>query len=130
MARFTGTVSLITGASRGMGSYGVSEAALINLTTRLADELASGIRVNAVVKTRFARALDEGREDEASARYPLGRLDHRPDAPDRRRRVDPLDRSTRSRDEKHERSRRDVTHHPTTTTLTNLFVPTIRRTDA
>ena len=43
-----------------------------------AGELAPGTRVNAVapavVRTRFASALYEGREEEASAAYPLGRL--------------------------------------------------------
>lgn len=41
-------------------------------------ELAPGARMNAiapgVVKTRFARALWEGREEQAAAAYPLGRL--------------------------------------------------------
>jgi NAD(P)-dependent dehydrogenase (short-subunit alcohol dehydrogenase family) len=64
--------------SPGIGMYGVSKAALIRLTTELAMELAPGIRVNAVapavVKTKFAAALYEGREEEVSAAYPLKRL--------------------------------------------------------
>ncbi|MBO0653676.1 SDR family oxidoreductase [Streptomyces triculaminicus] len=65
-------------ASPFIGAYGVSKAAMINLTAQLAHEFAPGVRVNAiapaVVKTRFAAALYEGREEEASASYPLGRL--------------------------------------------------------
>jgi NAD(P)-dependent dehydrogenase (short-subunit alcohol dehydrogenase family) len=65
-------------ASPGIGMYGVSKAALIRLTTELAVELGPRIRVNAVapavVKTRFATALYEGREEEVSAAYPLKRL--------------------------------------------------------
>jgi NAD(P)-dependent dehydrogenase (short-subunit alcohol dehydrogenase family) len=64
--------------SPGIGMYGVSKAALIRLTTELALELAPAIRVNAVapavVKTKFAAALYEGREEEVSAGYPLQRL--------------------------------------------------------
>ncbi|GHG78001.1 SDR family oxidoreductase [Streptomyces griseocarneus] len=61
-----------------IGAYGVSKAAMINLTLQLAHEFAPGVRVNAiapaVVKTKFAAALYEGREEEAAASYPLGRL--------------------------------------------------------
>jgi NAD(P)-dependent dehydrogenase (short-subunit alcohol dehydrogenase family) len=62
----------------GIGFYGVTKAALIHLTEELAVELAPKVRVNAVapavVKTRFATALYEGREDEVAAGYPLKRL--------------------------------------------------------
>ena len=94
----------------GIAFYGVTKAALIHLTEELAVELAPDVRVNAVapavVKTRFATALYEGREEQVAATYPLRRLgvpedvagavaflcsarrrlDHRPDPGDRRRR--------------------------------------------
>ncbi|RJN32486.1 SDR family oxidoreductase [Nesterenkonia natronophila] len=64
--------------SEGIGIYGISKAALSHMTRTLAVELGPGIRVNAVapavVKTDFARALYEGREDQVAADYPLKRL--------------------------------------------------------
>jgi NAD(P)-dependent dehydrogenase (short-subunit alcohol dehydrogenase family) len=73
-------ISSIAGvtAAPGIALYGVSKAALINLTAQLAWELAPGIRVNAVapavIKTDFAKALYEGREEQVAATYPLRRL--------------------------------------------------------
>ncbi|MDR7274675.1 SDR family oxidoreductase [Catenuloplanes atrovinosus] len=64
--------------SPGIAFYGVSKAALSHLTACLAVELAPGVRVNAVapavVKTRFAGALYEGREEAVAETYPLKRL--------------------------------------------------------
>ncbi|MDT0275861.1 SDR family oxidoreductase [Blastococcus goldschmidtiae] len=65
-------------SSQNIGGYGVSKAAVINLTTQLAVEMGPKVRVNAVapavVKTRFAEALFEGREAEVASGYPAGRL--------------------------------------------------------
>lgn len=62
----------------GIGVYGASKSGVIHVTEELAVELGPEIRVNAVapavVKTKFATALYEGREDEVSAAYPLKRL--------------------------------------------------------
>ena len=62
----------------GIGIYGMTKAALKYLTELLAVELAPNVRVNAVapavVKTVFARALYEGREEDVAAQYPAGRL--------------------------------------------------------
>ncbi|MEP6629848.1 MAG: SDR family oxidoreductase [Lapillicoccus sp.] len=62
----------------GIGWYGVSKAMLVHLTEELAVELGPGIRVNAVapaiVKTVFATALYEGREEKVAAAYPMKRL--------------------------------------------------------
>jgi 3-oxoacyl-[acyl-carrier protein] reductase len=61
-----------------IGLYGASKAMLVSVTELLAVELAPKIRVNAiapaVVKTKFASALYEGREQEIAATYPLKRL--------------------------------------------------------
>ena len=61
-----------------IGAYAASKAALIQLTAQLADELSPLIRVNAVapavVKTDFAAALYEGREEKVARGYALGRL--------------------------------------------------------
>jgi NAD(P)-dependent dehydrogenase (short-subunit alcohol dehydrogenase family) len=62
----------------GVGFYGASKAMLVSITELLAVELGPDIRVNAVapavVKTRFAAALYEGREEQVAAAYPLKRL--------------------------------------------------------
>jgi 3-oxoacyl-[acyl-carrier protein] reductase len=62
----------------GIGFYGASKAMLIHITEELAVELGPGIRVNAVapavVKTKFATALYEGKEAEVSEAYPMKRL--------------------------------------------------------
>lgn len=62
----------------GIGFYGASKAMLSHITAELAVELAPTVRVNAVapavVRTDFATALFEGREDEVIATYPLRRL--------------------------------------------------------
>ncbi len=83
MAEHGGSVLVVASvaglkASPMIGGYGVSKAALVNLVTQLAVELGPTVRVNAVapavVKTRFAEALYEGREAEVAAQYPVGRL--------------------------------------------------------
>lgn len=62
----------------GIGMYGASKAMLMHLTKELALELSPRVRVNAVapavVKTKFAAALYEGREGAVAAEYPLARL--------------------------------------------------------
>jgi NAD(P)-dependent dehydrogenase (short-subunit alcohol dehydrogenase family) len=63
---------------RNIAFYGASKAMLTYLTQTLAVELGPNVRVNAVapavVKTRLATALYEGREEEVAAAYPLKRL--------------------------------------------------------
>jgi NAD(P)-dependent dehydrogenase (short-subunit alcohol dehydrogenase family) len=83
MAEHGGTVlnvASIGGLRSGspIGAYNASKAAVIHLTRQLAGEMGPGVRVNAiapaVVKTKFARALYEGREDAVAAAYPMKRL--------------------------------------------------------
>jgi 3-oxoacyl-[acyl-carrier protein] reductase len=66
------------GPAPGIGFYGASKAMLSHITAGLAVELGPDVRVNAVapavVKTKFAAALYQGREDEVAAAYPLKRL--------------------------------------------------------
>jgi NAD(P)-dependent dehydrogenase (short-subunit alcohol dehydrogenase family) len=61
-----------------IGAYNASKAAVIHLVRQLGAEMGPGVRVNAiapaVVKTKFATALYEGREDEVAAAYPMKRL--------------------------------------------------------
>jgi NAD(P)-dependent dehydrogenase (short-subunit alcohol dehydrogenase family) len=64
--------------AQGIALYGATKAMLIHLTEALAVELGPDVRVNAVapavVKTRFATAPYEDREDQLKATYPLKRL--------------------------------------------------------
>jgi NAD(P)-dependent dehydrogenase (short-subunit alcohol dehydrogenase family) len=66
------------GATGTIGWYAVSKAALIHLTFELAYQLGPQLRSNAVapaiVKTQFAQALYEGREEKVAAAYPMKRL--------------------------------------------------------
>lgn len=65
-------------ASPLIGAYGMSKAALVNLTQQLAQELAPRVRVNAIapglIKTRFSTGFYDGREERAAKAHPLGRL--------------------------------------------------------
>ncbi len=83
MAEHGGAVVNVTSVagvrpSPGLGFYGASKAMLSHMTQMLAIETGPGVRVNAVapavVKTRFATPLYEGREEEVAASYPLRRL--------------------------------------------------------
>ncbi len=73
-------VSSVTGLRPApkIGWYGATKAMLNSITELLAVELGPDIRVNgvapAVVKTKFATALYEGREELVSQAYPLKRL--------------------------------------------------------
>ena len=71
MAEHGGSVLIVASvaglkSSQGISAYGVSKAALINLTTQLAVELGPTVRVNAVapavVKTRFSPHATDLRE--------------------------------------------------------------------
>jgi len=68
----------------GIGWYNVTKAAVAHLTRQLAAELCPGVRVNALapglVKTDFARALWESREQRIAARLPMRRLGEPDDA--------------------------------------------------
>jgi len=61
-----------------IGYYNATKAAVLHLTTQLANELAPKVRVNAIapglVKTDFARALWEPNEAGSAAMMPLKRL--------------------------------------------------------
>lgn len=61
-----------------LGAYNISKAALIHMTLHLANEMAPGVRVNAVapsvVRTRLSAALWQGIEDETAKAHPLQRI--------------------------------------------------------
>jgi NAD(P)-dependent dehydrogenase (short-subunit alcohol dehydrogenase family) len=89
MASHGGSVLIVSSvaglrSSPGIAAYGISKAALVNLTVQLAVELGPVVRVNAIapaiIKTRFAEALYTGREEEVSRGYPVGRLGEPEDA--------------------------------------------------
>ncbi|SHL07459.1 NAD(P)-dependent dehydrogenase, short-chain alcohol dehydrogenase family [Pseudonocardia thermophila] len=64
--------------SRGLGAYTASKAAVVHLTRQFAQELAPGVRVNAiapaVIRTSFTAPLLDGHEAQVAAKYPLGRV--------------------------------------------------------
>ena len=83
MAEHGGTILNIAsvgglGPEPGIGWYNATKAAVIHLTRQLAYELAPSVRVNAIapglVRTYFARALWEPREDLVAGHIPLGRI--------------------------------------------------------
>ncbi len=61
-----------------IGAYNISKAALIHMTHQLANEMAPGVRVNAVapsvVRTRLAAALWQGIEEHTANSHPLQRI--------------------------------------------------------
>lgn len=61
-----------------VGVYNVTKAAVIHMTKQMGLEMAPKVRINAVapatIKTDFARAKYEGREQEVADAYPLKRL--------------------------------------------------------
>lgn len=61
-----------------VGVYNVTKAAVIHMTKQMGLEMAPQVRVNAVapatIKTDFAKAKYEGREQEVADQYPLKRL--------------------------------------------------------
>ena len=60
------------------GAYNVSKAAVTHLTRQMASELAPKVRVNAIapalIKTRFAAAVWEEKEEEWANIYPMKRI--------------------------------------------------------
>ncbi len=66
------------GPEPGIGWYNATKAALVHLTRQLAYELGPCVRVNALapglVRTHFARALWEPREQEVASLLPTGRI--------------------------------------------------------
>ncbi|HXW34320.1 MAG TPA: SDR family oxidoreductase, partial [Acidimicrobiales bacterium] len=65
-------------AEAGIGWYNVTKAAVVHLTRQLAYELGPRVRVNAIapglVRTHFAKALWEKREEAIAAHLPLRRI--------------------------------------------------------
>ena len=61
-----------------IGAYNISKAALVHMTHQLANEMAPGVRVNAVapsvVRTRLSAMLWQGVEEHTARAHPLQRL--------------------------------------------------------
>ena len=81
MFQLDNKVALVTGASKGIGIYSISKAAIINLTSAMAQDWgADNIRVNAIcpglIKTKFSQALwaDDETRKRFEKRIPLGRI--------------------------------------------------------